>query len=102
MHTHTVFFWLRDGLDENEHSRFRIGLEHLTREGHIRDRRIGMPAGTDRDVVDSTYSYAIVLRFDDVDAHDAYQISDEHQTFLDTCFDMIGGVKVYDVDEAAL
>ena len=102
MHTHTVFFWLKAGLNEGDLKRFADGLGLLTLERHIRERRIGRPAATRRDVVDSSYSYAIVLHFDDLDAHDAYQVSDEHQTFLDMRFRMIDRVQVYDIAEAAI
>jgi hypothetical protein len=100
MHTHSVFFWLRKDLDESDQKTFTQGLDLLTREQHIRDRRIGRPAATHRDVVDSSYSYAIILRFDDLDGHDAYQVSKEHQTFLDACLGMVERVQVYDVSEA--
>jgi hypothetical protein len=100
MHTHVVFIWLKEGLDDRDHERFFEGLDRLTREHNIRDRRIGKPAATDREVVDSSYAYSIVLRFDDLDAHNAYQVSDEHQTFLDMRFDMVDRVQVYDVAEA--
>ena len=99
MHTHTVFFWLKDGVDEAGHEAFRHGLDLLTKEPHIRDRRIGRPAATRRDVVDWSYSYAIVLSFDDIDGHNSYQVSDEHQVFLDSCLHMISRVQVYDVAE---
>ncbi|MCP4385090.1 MAG: Dabb family protein [Hyphomicrobiales bacterium] len=100
MHTYIVFFWLKEGLDEGEHERFFEGLDPLTREQHVRDRRIGKPAATDRDVVDFSYAYSIVLRFDNLAAHNAYQVSDEHQAFLDTRLDMVERVQVYDVAEA--
>ncbi|MEP0323761.1 Dabb family protein [Bauldia litoralis] len=99
MHTHTVFFWLKDDVDESGSEAFWKGLDLLTREPHVRDRRIGKPAATSRDVVDSTYACAIVLRFDDLSDHDAYQVSDEHRAFLDACLGMISRVQVYDVAE---
>ncbi|MEM7464038.1 MAG: Dabb family protein [Pseudomonadota bacterium] len=99
MHTHTVFFWLKDDLSQTDQKNFLTGLDLLTNEPNIRDRRIGSPAATDRDVVDSTYAYSIVLRFDDIDAHNVYQESAEHQVFVDTCFHMIQKVQVYDIDE---
>lgn len=102
MHTHAVFFWLKDSLNERDHGRFLDGLGRLTREPNIRDRRIGNPSATDRDVVDSTYAFSIILRFDDIDAHDAYQVSDAHQAFLDTCLPMIDRVQVYDIAEMDL
>src|SRR5260221_4080249 len=102
MHTHSVFFWLRDNLDDADHKAFQSGLDLLTRQPQVRDRRIGRPAATKRVVVDSTYSYTIVLRFDDINGHDAYQVSAEHQMFLDTRSGMIRRVQVYDLIEAAL
>ncbi len=101
MHTHTVFFWLKDDLDGTGHADFRAGLDQLAAEKHIRHRTVGMPASTRRDVVDSTYAYALVLRFDDLAGHNAYQTSDEHRVFLDRFLPMISRVQVYDVAEAA-
>ncbi len=100
MHTHAAFFWLKDGVDAGGQSIFRKGLDLLTKEGHVHERSIGQPSATNRDVVDSTYTFAIILKFDDLAAHDAYQVSDEHQVFADTCFDMIHRVQVYDISQA--
>ena len=102
MHTHIVFFWLKAGLRGDDKEKFAQGLTLLTNEPHILDRRIGKSASTRRDVVDSSYSYSIVLRFCDLGAYNTYQTSDEHQVFLDTCFEMIDRVQVYDVDELNL
>jgi hypothetical protein len=52
-------------------------------------------------VVDSSYAYALVLQFDDLAGHNAYQVSAEHQVFLDRYLPMIRRVQVYDVAEAA-
>ena len=97
MHTHTVFFWLRNDVNIEGRAAFQNGLDRLTREPHVLERRIGAPAQTRRDVVDSTFDYAIVLKFADLGAHDAYQVSEAHQGFLDDCLGMIDRVQVYDV-----
>ena len=98
MHHHSVFFWLYDSTDASGHAAFRAGLDHLTTEPHIRAKVIGTPAGTRRDVVESGYDYAIHLTFDDREGHDAYQVSPEHQVFLDSCLGMVDRVQVYDVE----
>ena len=98
MHIHTVFFWLLDDVDNAGREAFENGLDRLTHESHVLDRDIGKPATTDRDVVDSTYDYAIILRFENIAGHNAYQISTQHQEFLDTCFAMINRVLVYDIE----
>ena len=99
MHTHIVFFWLKTDLGDDDHARFEAGLKSLTSESHILDRRIGKAASTRRDVVDSSYSYSIVLRFPDLKSHDIYQVSEEHDEFLDGFLEMIERVQVYDVAE---
>lgn len=99
MHTHTVFFWLWKTLDEEQRRKFEHGLDLLTRDPNIRDRRIGKPASTERSVVDSSYDYGIVLQFDDLAAHDQYQGSEAHQEFLDTCAEMWSRVQVYDINQ---
>lgn len=101
MHTHIVFFWFKDAVDKDERADFRRGLDHLAGEPHIRDRRIGTPAATRRDVVDWSYAYALVLQFDDLAGHDAYQSSEEHRAFLDRYLGMVDRVQVYDVAETA-
>ena len=101
MHLHTVFFWISEDVDNSGRRAFETGLDLLTREPHVLDRRVGKPAATKRPVIDSSYSYAIILRFENLAAHNAYQASDEHQIFLDTCSHMWSRVQVYDVEEMA-
>lgn len=99
LHVHTVFFWLWKTISDEERRTFENGLDLLTRDPNVRDRRIGIPAATNRPVIDSSYDYAAVLRFDSLEAHDAYQAGATHQVFLETCSRMWSRVQVYDVDE---
>ncbi len=99
MHIHIVHFWLIDDVGAAGRKKFEDGLVGLAAAPQVRNRSIGRPAATDREVVDASYDYAIVLRFEDLAAHDAYQKSREHQRFLDACFDMVRRVQVYDVEE---
>jgi len=102
VHIHTVFFWLLDTLDDEQRMQFENGLDLLTRDPNVLDRRIGKPASTDRPVIVTSYDYGIVLRFGNLAAHDKYQSGREHQTFLDTCAHMWSRVQVYDIDEMPL
>lgn len=99
MHVHTVFFWLWQTLDTEDRRRFEEGLDLLTRDPNVRDRRIGKPAATNRAVIDSSYDYGVVLRFDTLASHDAYQAGLAHQVFLETCADLWSRVQVFDIDE---
>jgi hypothetical protein len=98
MHIHTVFFWLRKSASEDERKRLRDGLDLLVSDEHIREPTIGVAAATDRPVIDSSYDYAIILKFDDLAAHDAYQAGAAHQQFLKDCADLWSRVQVYDIE----
>ncbi len=56
----------------------------------------GIPASTRRDVVDSSYSYSLVLLFNDTDGHDRYQVHPTHKRFVDECSKLWMRVQVYD------
>lgn len=98
MHIHTVFFWLWKTLSDEEWQRFEQGLDLLTRDPNVLGRHIGKPAGTNRPVIDSSYDYCIVLHFDNLAAHNAYQAGKAHQDFLDGCASFWSRVQVYDIE----
>lgn len=99
MHIHTVFFWLWKTISDDDRAQFERALAMLTSDPNVRDRRIGKPAATDRPVIDTSYDYGVVLRFDDLAAHDSYQSGQPHQQFLQTCAHLWSRVQVYDIDE---
>ena len=82
MFVHNVFFWLKDGLDDGEVAAFEKGLQSLCGIEFVTSGFYGKPAATDRPVIDSSYSYGMMLTFDDKMAQDAYQVSETHQQFL--------------------
>ena len=99
VHIHSVYFWLWKSLDREKRRQFETGLDLLTRDANVRSRHIGKPADTNRDVIECGYDYAVVLVFDNLETHNAYQAGEAHQTFLDTCADLWARVQVYDVSE---
>ena len=94
---HTVYFWLKDGLSDQELKGFEAGMKSLEGAPSVRRVYTGKPAGTpSRDVTDNTFDYSLVLWFDDVAGHDAYQVSPTHLKFVadhEAKFDV---VKVFD------
>lgn len=102
MHTHTVFFWLIPSTTSGERKQFEEGLRILCSDKNVRDHRVGGPAATNREVVDNTYDYALVLHFESLGAHNAYQTSEAHDRFLNMCRHMWWRVQVYDIDETAV
>ena len=80
MHSHNVYFWLKEGLSSSDLLEFEKGLENLTMTPEVLDGYYGKPAHTNRDVVDRTYSYGLTLKFKDTDAHNLYQAGPIHLT----------------------
>ena len=97
MFVHHVAFWLKAGLSEAEIHQFEKGVKSLeTIKEHIVLSNVGKPAGTDRPVIDTSYSYALLLVFKDRENQDAYQVHPTHEHFVDTCKHLWDKVWIYD------
>lgn len=94
---HTVYFWLKDGLTQEELSSFETGVQQLEKAPTVRRIFVGKPAATpSRGVVDNSFDYSLVLWFDDVAGHDAYQVSPTHLKFVEDHEAKFDVVKVFD------
>ena len=98
MHTHTVFFWLWYTISDEKRKIFREGLEHLVQDPHVQNYTIGEPAKTNRDVVENGYDFAIVVQFNNLNDHDAFQVGKHHDEFLERCKDLWSRVQVFDIE----
>ena len=96
MFVHAVYFWLRDGLTRDDEARFAAGLESLRAIDGVAHGYIGVPAPTDRPVIERGYSRALVLVFADQRAHDAYQVHPVHDRFRAECGGYWTSVRIYD------
>lgn len=69
---------------------------------NVESCRVGVPAGTDRPVVDNSFDAQLVCVFASQDKHDAYQSpSDEvHTAFIEGFKDCWTRVLIYDSLEA--
>ncbi len=97
MHIHNVYFWLNEDEDQAGHQAFAGGLAQLVTDPNIVQSYFGPPAETDRDVVDNSYSFGLVVIFDDLAAHDRYQVSDIHEKFLAEHAHLWSKVSVFDI-----
>src|ERR1700743_2707130 len=77
---HHVHFWLKNKADKQ---RLIDGLNTLLPITHIRDIHIGVPADTNRDVIDRSYDVSLLLLFDNKVAQDAYQDDPTHIIFAE-------------------
>lgn len=94
MFIHHVFFWLKEGED---HAAFKNGLENLIKSPQVKEAHIGVAAKSDREVVEDSFDFSLLVFFDTKEKHDIYQTTDPiHQVFIDTCHTMWSQVKVFD------
>src|SRR3954466_2279112 len=96
MFVHAVYFWLRENLTGAERAKFLAGVASLRAIEVVKDGYIGVPAPTDRPVIERGYSYALVLIFPDQAAHDAYQTHPVHDRFREECGGFWTSVRIYD------
>ena len=98
MHIHNVYFWLKDDQSNESRAEFEEGLAWLTGDAAVSVGYFGQPAGTQRDVIENSYSYGLVLAFEDMAAHDRYQEGAAHLRFLDKNMEKWSKVVVYDIE----
>ena len=93
---HTVFFWL---VDDSRDTKERFTTELFTFIDNvdvIKTKHVGQPADTDREVIDSTWSYSLILSFKSKKEQDLYQDHPLHKTFINNASSLWTKVQVYD------
>jgi hypothetical protein len=98
MHSHNVFFWLKEGLSDSDLLVFEKGLDTLMATRLVISGSYGKPANTNRTVVDNTYTYGLSLLFKDTADHNLYQADPIHLAFVDKHSAKWTRVQVYDVE----
>ncbi len=92
---HHVFFWLKDAENPEVRKKFEDAVHELVTIETIRIKHIGTPASTRREIVDSTYTYSLMLTFKDKADHDSYQSHPVHDKFR-TYKDLWSKLVIYD------
>ena len=96
MFVHAVYFSLRSDLPQTDLAHFTDWLPRLTAIPGVRHGYTGVPAATDRPVIDRGYSHALVLVFDDVAGESAYQVHPVHDQFRAECGTFWTQVRIFD------
>ena len=97
MFVHSVYFWLRDDLSPTAKTTFVEGIRSLTTIDSVQHGFIGTPADTHREIIDASYSYALVVSFADEAGHDRYQTHPVHDRFREQCGGSWSKIVIYDV-----
>lgn len=82
MVTHIVYFWMKPDIGQAGHDQFVEGARHLLSIEDLAQGYLGQPADTEkRDIIDDSYDYALITLFDNIEAHDRYQVHPKHDDF---------------------
>lgn len=99
MLVHSVYFWLKAEICDAKKQAFYEGLLGLSKIPTVSQIYVGTPADTTkRPVIDDSYTFGIVVVFDDKEGHDAYQVHTIHKNFLSEFGSYWDKVLVYDFE----
>lgn len=94
---HTVFFWLKEPENQSNREAFESSLKKFINTSiYIQTRHIGVPADTNREVIDSSYTYCLALGFSSKENQDKYQEEPAHKLFIEESSNLWRKVVVYD------
>lgn len=93
---HHVFFWLKDPASVEDRKKLEEGIKSLKAIESIRKFHVGVPAKTDRPVIESSYDFSELLIFDSLKDQQAYQDHPVHLKFVEDCSSLWSKVIVYD------
>ena len=94
---HTVFFWLKEPNNQSHRAAFETSLKKfIDSSEYIQSKHIGTPANTNREVIDSSYTYCLSLGFSSQEKQDKYQDEPAHKVFIEESSGLWSNVLVYD------
>ena len=98
---HHVYFWLKAPGDAQAREALIAGLRKLTAVPEVLWSHIGVPAESERGVVDDSYSVSWLVFLADKAAEDRYQVDPVHLKFVEDCSHLWERVVVYDAEQVA-
>ena len=93
---HHVFFWLKNTESTEDRNQLIEGLKKLSAAATIKKFHIGVPAATNREVIDNSYSVSWLVLFRSKEDQDSYQTDPIHLKFVGQCAHLWRKVVVYD------
>ena len=94
---HSVYFWLKNPDNEKDRRAFENHLNaFIDNSQYVKGKFIGTVAPSEREVVDSSYTYALILTFASKEDQDKYQVEPVHLKFVADAQHLWERVVVYD------
>ncbi len=97
---HHVYFWLNNPTSTTDRDKLIAGLRKLSSVKTIQQCHIGIPADTNRSVIDSSYAVSLLLTFKNDEDQASYQVDPDHLAFVAECKSLWSKVIVYDSVDA--
>jgi hypothetical protein len=96
MFVHHVYFWMKPEATKEDKDKLFKGIQSITKIDTVKISHVGIPADTDRPVIDKSYAFSLLTVFDDKKGHDIYQEHPVHLKFIEDCKSLWTKVQVYD------
>lgn len=95
---HTVHFWLKEKVSEEQKNQFLQGIDDfLSAVEEVQRAEYGVSAKTPaRDVVDHSFDMSMFVLFNTVADHNVYQTHPAHNVFVESFKDLWEKVQVRD------
>jgi len=94
---HVVYFWLNNPDSQTDKQEFeeKLGL-FMETSNYAKTKFVGVPSLSDRDVVDDSFSYSLIVSFTSKEEQDLYQTEPAHLKFVEDAKHLWSKVIVYD------
>jgi hypothetical protein len=95
--THVVYFWLNNPDNPGDREHFETGLRTLFKDSkYTQTNFLGTPPKASREVVDDSFTYAMIVTFESAEAQQAYQTEAAHLAFIEKTAHLLKRFQVYD------
>lgn len=94
---HNVFFWLKEPNNAQDCLVFTTALQKFLEASiYPTTAVITKPAYTQREIVNNSYTYGLLVSFENKEKHDLYQAEEAHQLFLKEASHLWEKVQIFD------
>lgn len=93
---HHVFFYMKPEATEADRAALKAGIMTLTKIEVVKEWHLGVPAPTDREVIDRGYAFSWLTTFENGAAEEVYQKHPIHLEFIKNNAHLWSKVIVYD------
>ena len=94
---HVVYFWLNNPENQSDRSEFEVAINKLLNSSkYTKTNFLGTAPKAIRDVVDDSFTYNLLVTFENAEAQEAYQTEDVHLQFIEEAKHLWKKVVVYD------